>query len=117
MPSTLIPRIVESVTASMPPEGNGDPVDDPADVEMNGQGRGETTAPAKPRSPKRRKSLAASDKVAGRKFQIPDGVFERLQLHAIRRRMNPSTIVAELLNRELPRLEIIDKDRVKSPAE
>jgi hypothetical protein len=43
-------------------------------------------------------------KVSGRKFELPDAVFERLQLQPIRKRSNPPAVLADILDRELPKL-------------
>jgi hypothetical protein len=45
-------------------------------------------------------------KVSGRTFQLPDTVFERLQLQAIRKQSNPPAMLTDVLDRELPKLKI-----------
>jgi hypothetical protein len=42
----------------------------------------------------------------GRKLNLPDAVYDRLQLTAIQRRTTASAIAAEILDRNLPRLRI-----------
>jgi hypothetical protein len=49
-------------------------------------------------------------KISGRKLQLPDSVFERLQLCAIKRRSNPSAIAADILDRNLPKLKITTEE-------
>jgi len=83
----------------MLPETNGESDADQA-AETNGQSRG--PMPGR----RRRRRAAAGGKITGRKFQIPDSVFERLQLTAIKRKSNPSAVVSEILNRELDQLQI-----------
>jgi hypothetical protein len=103
MPTQILKKTMEP-----PPEpessASGDPINDPAEGEVNGQGGGEPTAPPKPRV--RRKKPATTGKVRGRKFQIPDSVFERVQLQAIRRQTNPSAVVTEILDKNLPSMRI-----------
>jgi hypothetical protein len=71
--------------------------------ELEGQG-GESPAPSKPRP--RRRRAAAGGPGRGHKLTLPDAVFERLELTAIKRRSNVSAIAAEVLDRNLPRLRI-----------
>jgi hypothetical protein len=47
---------------------------------------------------------------SGRKLQPPDSVLERLALHAIKRKSNPSVIAAEILGRGLPKHKIVTDD-------
>jgi hypothetical protein len=75
------------------------------DGETNGQSRGETS-----RARGRRRRSAPSGKVSGRKFQLPDPIFERLQLHAIKKRSNPSAVLAEILDRQLPKHTIATEE-------
>ncbi len=85
-------------------ERNGEQVDDLADVEV--QSRGGTSA-ARPR---RRRRALPGGKVSGRKFQIPDSVFTRLALHAIKTGTSPSAVVAKILDRELPKHTITTEE-------
>jgi hypothetical protein len=50
------------------------------------------------------------EKVSGRKFQMRDSVFERLQLQAITKRHNPSAILTDILDKELPKLKIASEE-------
>ncbi len=98
------------VRNTMPPERNGELPDDQADAELNGESsesRGGLPA-RKPRARSRR--IAAGEKVRGRKLQLPDSVFERLSLHAIKRKSNASAIAAEILDRNLPKHRIATDD-------
>jgi hypothetical protein len=42
--------------------------------------------------------------------QLPDSVFERLSLHAIKRKTNASAVAAEILDRNLPKHRIATDD-------
>lgn len=53
---------------------------------------------------------AVGDKVKGRKLTLPDGVFDRLVLTAIKRGSTASAVAAEILDRNLPRLRIAADD-------
>ena len=94
------------IRSTMPPERPAELTDDQVDGELNG-GRGGLPA-RKPRTRGRR--VAAGEKVRGRKLQLPDSVFERLSLHAIKRKSNASAIAAELLDRHLPKHRIETDD-------
>jgi hypothetical protein len=95
------------IRSTMPPEPIVDPIDDPADAELNGEGRGGLPT----RKPKARgRRIATGEKVRGRKLQLPDSVFERLSLHAIKRKTNASAIAAEILDRNLPKHRIATDD-------
>jgi hypothetical protein len=92
-----------------PHEANGETaaelLEDPA--EGDSQGRGESNGSAR-RSPKRRpRPSAAGDKGKGRKLTLPDGVFERLMLHAIKKGMTVSATAADILDRNLPQHKIV----------
>lgn len=89
MPAGLI---VETTPHESPNDGDG---------ETNGQSRGETS-----RARGRRRRSAPGGKVSGRKFQLPDPIFERLQLHAIKKKSNPSAVLADILDRTLPKHSI-----------
>ena len=108
MPAALI----RPTAMPTPHEANGetstDLLEDP--VDGDGQGRGEANGNAR-RSPKRRpKASAAGDKGKGRKLTLPDGVFDRLVLTAIKRGSTASAVAAEILDRNLPRLRIAADD-------
>jgi hypothetical protein len=95
------------IRSTMPPEPSGDPVDDQADAELNGEGRGGLPA----RKPKARgRRIAAGEKATGRKFQVRDRNFEKLQLHAIKKKTSVSAIIDELISRHIPehRIETAD---------
>jgi hypothetical protein len=84
---------------------NGEPVDDQAE-ELNGRSRG-VLAASKTRPPRR---MMADGKVSGRKLQLPDSVFERLQLRPIRKRSNSAAVAAEILDRNPPKLKITSEE-------
>jgi hypothetical protein len=46
----------------------------------------------------------------GRKLQLRDAVFERLQLAAIKRRNNPSALADEIVDGNLPKLKITSEE-------
>jgi len=95
----------------MPPERNGDSTDEPVDGEANGEANGESRGGLPARKPRARgRGRVAGEKVRGRKLQLPDSVFERLSLHAIKRKSNASTIAAEILDRNLPKHRIATDD-------
>lgn len=108
MPAALIrPTVMPT-----PPETNGEiaaeSIEDPGDED--GQGRGEASGQAR-RSPRRRsKAPVASDKGKGRKLTLPDSVFDRLVLTAIKKGSTASAVAAEILDRNLPRLRIAADD-------
>lgn len=98
---TFPPGLVQSTL----PDLNGELAADQADGAANGQSRG-----VLPGSRRRRRRSIPTGKVSGRKLQLPDSVFERLQLTAIKRRSNPSAIAAEILDRNLPKLTIASEE-------
>lgn len=53
---------------------------------------------------------SAGDKSKGRKLTLPDSVFDRLVLTAIKRGSTASAVTAEILDRNLPRLRIAAED-------
>ena len=94
----------------MPPEHNGEPMDDPAD----GQGRGDASE-SKARSPRRRRP-PITEKGKGRNLKIPDSVFLRLTLEAQRTGTDNSKLVTKILDRTLPTdIRIVVGDE-KTPA-
>ena len=94
----------------MPPEPNGEPMDDPAD----GPGRGDANQ-ARARSPRRRRA-PVTEKGKGRNLKIPDTVYYRLDLEARRRGIDRSKLVTQILDRDLPtNIRIIVGDE-KTPA-
>jgi hypothetical protein len=54
--------------------------------------------------------LATGDKGKGRKLTLPDSVFDRLVLTAIKKGSTASAVAAEILDRNLPRLRIAADD-------
>ncbi len=98
MPAALI----RPTAMPTPHEANGETstelLEDP--VDGDGQGRGEANGSAS----------AAGDKGKGRKLTLPDGVFDRLVLTAIKRGSTASAVAAEILDRNLPRLRIAADD-------
>jgi hypothetical protein len=64
-----------------------------------GESRGDD-APAKARRRKRRPPI--TEKGKGRNLKIPDGVFRRLELEALRRGWDKSKLATHLLNQALP---------------
>ena len=76
----------------MPPE--------PADDQVEGQGRGDAGQSKSRASRKRRPAI--TEKGKGRNLKIPDGVFRRLTLEAARRGTDNSKLVTKILDQELP---------------
>jgi len=74
-----------------PPEHNGD---------LGDESRGDTLPMKRPRRPRR---AAILEKGKGRNLKIPDSIFRRLELEAIRTRTDNSKLVSKILDRELPR--------------
>jgi hypothetical protein len=71
------------------------------------QGRGEPAAPGEPRAPKsRRKRPTVTGETKGRKLNLSDAIYDRLQLAAIQKRTTVSAVAADILERNLPRLRI-----------
>jgi hypothetical protein len=106
MPTALI-----RPTMPTPHEANGETgaelLDDPADGD--GQGRGEANGnPKKP--PRRRPKPAPGEKSSAHKLTLPDSLFTRLELHAIKRGSTASAIAAEILDRQLPHHRIATDD-------
>jgi hypothetical protein len=89
-----------------PLEANGELADDLAGAELNGQSRGALRTPR----PRRTRRKVAGEKISGRKLQLRDAVFERLQLAAIKRRSNPSAIADDILDKNLPKLKITSEE-------
>jgi hypothetical protein len=103
MPSPRIGLAGNVVRDMMLPERNGDGDD---------EGRG-NSAPRKRRT--RRPPI--TDKGRGRNLKIPDSVFRRLELEAVRLSTDNSKLVTKILDRELPRdIKVVVGD-VKQPTE
>jgi len=110
MPSALIPRTPHEPQDGEPADDpieeegprNGEPAGDP----IEGEGRGEL--PAKPK-PRRAPKKPPEEKGKGRKLTLTDGLFDRLQLYAIKKRKTISAAAAEVLDRNLPKYRIADE--------
>ena len=63
----------------------------------------------RPRARKGR--LKAGEKVRGCKFSIPESVFERLYQTARKRKTNMSILAGEILDRNLPYFDVIQRDK------
>jgi hypothetical protein len=107
MPAALI----RPTAMPTPPEANGEASTDLLEdsVDGDGQGRGESNGGAR-RSPKRRPKPVAGEKISAHKLSLPDSVFTRLELHAIKRGSTASAIAAEILDRQLPHHRITTDD-------
>ena len=103
----LLGNVVRDV--GMPRESNGDLADDQAD----GQSRGDASE-AKARSPRRRRA-PITEKGKGRNLKIPDSVFHRLILEAIRRETDNSKLVTQILDQQLPKDIRIVRGDEKAP--
>jgi hypothetical protein len=108
MPAALI----RPTAMPTPPESNGDTgaelLEDPVDGE--GQSRGEASGSTRRASKRRPRASAVGDKGKGRKLTLPDAVFDRLVLTAIKKGSTASAVAAEILDRNLPRLRIAADD-------
>jgi hypothetical protein len=99
-----VPSIVNSLIRPSAPNIPTPPETD----EGQGADSGDSTTSAvetKPRTSRRRKALA-SEVSKGRKISLPDSVFERLELTAIKRKTTISAVATDILDRNLPRLRI-----------
>jgi hypothetical protein len=107
MPNALIrptphePRNGDLVDESIEGEEprNGDLVDE----SIEGESRGET-----PRKSKTGRALK-KEKSRKRGLVMPDNLFDRLQLYAIKKRKTVSAAAVEVLDRNLPKLRIADE--------
>jgi hypothetical protein len=89
----------------MPHEGHEVPAADlGGDAPGSEEGRG-ASVEAKPKKRRSRSNLTGKEG-RGRNLNLPDVIFERLQLVAIKRRKTMSAVAAELLDRHLPKLRI-----------
>jgi hypothetical protein len=108
MPAALIRPTAMPTPHEADGDGSAELPEDPADGD--GQGRGEANGSTR-RSPRRRtKTAVAGDKGKGRKLTLPDAVFDRLVLTAIKKGSTASAVAAEILDRNLPRLRIAADD-------
>ena len=89
---------------------NGELVDD---GETNGQSRGGLRATKPPRARKGRPK--DGEKLRGCKLSVPESVFERLRLTAVKRKTNMSVLAAEILDRNLPYAVVTLTDRPPVP--
>jgi hypothetical protein len=83
------------------------PLDQPAADDQGGateQGGDTPGTVPKPRPRRRRVPVDTGGK--GHKLTLPDAVFERLELTAIKKRSTISAIAADILDKNLPRLRI-----------
>ena len=76
-----------------------------ADRDESAEQGGEPPATS-PRPRSRRRRVDPAEKTRGHKLTLPDAVFERLELTAIRRRSTVSAVAADILDKNLPRLRI-----------
>jgi hypothetical protein len=76
----------ELVVAEAPPNGHAD--------KSRGEGAGTTT--------RRRRRPPIAEKGKGRNLKIPDSVFRRLELEALRRGWDKSKLATHILNQVLP---------------
>jgi len=86
----MLGNVVRDMT---PPDRNGDQADESRGDSLNSKGRSQR----RPRRP------LITEKGKGRNLKIPDTVFRRLELEAIRLRVDNSKLVTRILDRELPR--------------
>ena len=83
------------------------PLESPAEDQVENEGQGsESPAPMPKPRPRRRRLSPGGGAGRGHKLTLPDAVFERLELTAIKRKSTVSAIAAEILDRNLPRLRI-----------
>jgi hypothetical protein len=75
---------------------NGELLDDQVDGESRGDAPGRSRTPRKRRPP-------ITEKGKGRNLKIPDSVFRRLELEALRLQTDNSKLVTKILDRELPK--------------
>jgi hypothetical protein len=96
----MLSGVLERATPHKPVE------DDPADIAEDGvEAEGRAGDPKPARRPRTKRPVPGGE-TKGRKLNLPDGVYDRLQLLAIQRRSTASAIAAEILDRNLPRLRI-----------
>jgi hypothetical protein len=60
-------------------------------------------------SPKKSGGALKKEKSHCRKLTLPDSLFDRLQLYAIKKQMTVSAAAADVLHRNLPKLRIADE--------
>jgi hypothetical protein len=109
------------IASTAPPKTNGEPNDDQADADLNGEGRGGLTTPGR-----RRRGRHIPSVVKGRahKLTISDDVFERLLYETRKRnklidtrnrnrddkepRITMSALANDILDRTLPTFELTE---------
>jgi hypothetical protein len=112
----------ENLIASTLPKANGEPIDDQADGELNGESRGGSTTPGR----RRRGRHIPSVKGRAHKLTISDDVFERLLYETRKRnklidtrnrnrrdgdpdpRITMSALANDILDRALPTFELTE---------
>ena len=109
MPSALFQG-----TVMQPEQRNGHAGDElatdaPDAAEANGQASGEPAANPRQRTRARRKP-SAGEKIKAHKLSLPESVFSRLELQAIKKGSTASAIAAEILDRNLPHHRIVTDD-------
>lgn len=108
MPAALIRPTAMPTLPEVNEEIAAESSDDVGDDE--GQGRGESNGSARRTTRRRSRASAANEKGKGRKLTLPDSVFDRLVLTAIKKGTTASAVAAEVLDRNLPRLKIAADD-------
>lgn len=78
----------------------------PADDQGGATEQGGDTPGSVPKPRPRRRRVPIGGGGKGHKLTLPDAVFERLELTAIRRKTNISAVAADILDKNLPRLRI-----------
>jgi hypothetical protein len=73
---------------------------------VDGQSRGDA-APQR----RRRRRPPITEKGKGRNLKIPDSVFRRLELDAMKRGIDNSKRVTQILDAGLPFFELVEKER------
>lgn len=88
-----------------PPAESGEPGDDQADGKTTRRSRG-----LRPTMPRKVRGLKAGEKARGCKLTIRESVFERLRQTAIKRKKTMSELAGEILHRNLPYFDVIQRD-------
>jgi hypothetical protein len=77
--------------------------------------QGDDASKSRGRRPRRR---IITEKGKGRNLKIPDSVFRRLELEAVRQRIDNSKLVTRILDRELPvDIQVVVGNGQPQPAE
>ena len=72
------------------------------EAQRNGDDGNESRGGAREAIPRRRRRRPVVEKGKGRNLKIPDSVFRRLELEALRRGWDKSKLATHILNGELP---------------